>query len=655
MPAESQPIWTPSAKRIANANLSQFIKAVRLEYKIKVERYSDLYQWSIDTPEQFWPAIWDFTAIKASQRWDRVINDEAMPRTKWFEGARLNFSENLLRQCHGPRQHKAALIFHGEDKNRCELTYRELYSAVANLAAAMREQGVDSGDRIAGFIPNRPEAVVAMLAATSLGAIWSSCSPDFGVDGAIERFEQIKPKLLFCCDGYWFKGRQHDSLVRVAEISQHISSITQVIVIPYLNQQPNLVALPNAINYHQFVKTGCEEIDFVQLPFDHPLYILYSSGTTGKPKCIVHSAGGTLIQHLKELVLHTDLKADDSIFYFTTCGWMMWNWLVSSLATGATLILYDGSPFHPSPEILFDIAEKEGMTIFGASAKYFSALEKEGVKPSALYPLEKLRTILSTGSPLAPESYDYIYREINADLQLSSISGGTDIVSCFALGNPLLPVYRGELQCRGLGMKVEIFDESGKAVNNQKGELVCTAPAPPMPLFFWGDDGNRKYHAAYFERFENTWAHGDYAEITAHDGIIIYGRSDALLNPGGVRIGTAEIYRQVEKQPEIIESIAVGQHWDDDIRIILFVKLQKGCKLNDALITQLKTRIRQNTTPRHVPDKIIAVDDIPRTRSGKIVELAVRHIIHNEAVLNISAIANPEALNCFKGLPELQR
>ncbi len=404
MPNEQQPIWIPSAKRIANANLSQFIKAVRLECKIEVERYSDLYQWSIDAPEQFWPAVWDFTTIKASQRWHRVINDDAMPGTKWFEGARLNFAENLLRQCHGARQHKAALIFHGEDKSRCELTYRELYSAVANLAAAMHEQGVGCGDRIVGFMPNRPEAVIAMLATTSLGAIWSSCSPDFGVDGAIERFEQIEPKLLFCCDGYWFKGKQHDSLARVAEISQHIASITQVIVIPYLNQQPDLSVLPNAIDYHTLVKIDGEEINFVQLPFDHPLYILYSSGTTGKPKCIVHSAGGTLIQHLKELVLHTDLKSEDVIFYFTTCGWMMWNWLVSSLATGATLILYDGSPFHPSPEILFDIAEKEGMTIFGASAKYFSALEKEGVKPSEIYPLEKLRTILSTGSPLAPES-----------------------------------------------------------------------------------------------------------------------------------------------------------------------------------------------------------------------------------------------------------
>ena len=654
MSIDTQPVWTPSAQRIATANLTHFIKTVRDQYGIAIDDYAALYQWSIDTPEEFWPAVWDFTEIKASQQWDTVLSDgDKIPGVKWFDGSRLNFAENLLRHSRSELRDKPALVFYDEDKNRCELSYAELYSAVADVAAAMRDHGIAVDDRVAGFIPNRPEAVVAMLATTSLGAVWSSCSPDFGIEGAVERFEQIEPKLLFCCDGYWFKGKPHDSLARAAQISQHITTIEQVIVIPYLNQQPDLTALPNAIDYQAFVKKDSGDIDFVQLPFDHPLYILYSSGTTGKPKCIVHSAGGTLIQHLKELVLHTDLKPDDVIFYFTTCGWMMWNWQVSALATGATLLLYDGSPFYPSPDTLFDMAEKEGMTIFGASAKYFSALEKEAVKPKSSHRLNKLRTILSTGSPLAPESYDFIYREINSDLQLSSISGGTDIVSCFALGNPLLPVYRGELQCRGLGMKVEVFDESGKAIKNQKGELVCTAPAPPMPLCFWGDDNNTKYHAAYFERFANVWTHGDYAELTEHDGLIIYGRSDALLNPGGVRIGTAEIYRQVEKQPEIAESIAVGQHWNDDVRIILFVKLQPRYQLDETLIKQLKNRIRQNTTPRHVPSKIIAVDDIPRTRSGKIVELAVRNIIHNDPVINLSAIANPEALDCFKGLPEL--
>ncbi len=658
MPSDTQPIWTPSAQRIAAANLTHFIQAVRDEYGIDVDDYAALYQWSIDAPEQFWPAVWRFTAIKASRQWDSVLSDaDKMPGATWFKGAQLNFAENLLRHCNGELRDKPALIFHGEDKNRCELSYGELYIAVAKVVAAMRATGIGVGDRVAGFIPNRPEAVVAMLAAASIGAIWSSCSPDFGIEGALERFGQIEPKLLFCCDGYWFKGRQHDSLTRVAQITQHITTIQQIVVIPYLNQQPDLTPLASAVHYHDFMdttKVDSDIIDFAQLPFDHPLYILYSSGTTGKPKCIVHGAGGTLLQHLKELALHTDLKVADVIFYFTTCGWMMWNWQVSALATGATLLLYDGSPFHPSPNILFEIAEQEGITIFGASAKYFSALEKEGIKPKHNHRLDTLRTILSTGSPLAPESYDYIYREIDADLQLASISGGTDIISCFALGNPLLAVYRGELQCRGLGMKVEVFDDNGHTLHNQKGELVCTAPAPSMPIYFWGDDDNRQYHAAYFDRYPDVWAHGDYAELTDHNGLIIYGRSDALLNPGGVRIGTAEIYRQVEKQPEIAESIAVGQRWQGDVRIILFVKLQAGFTLDEALITQIKQRIRDNTTPRHVPDKVIAVDDIPRTRSGKIVELAVRNVIHNEAVTNLSAIANPEALDYFKRLPELK-
>jgi len=657
MPIDTQPIWKPSAQRIAAANLTHFIQAVRDEYGIDVDDYAALYQWSVDTPEQFWPAVWRFTHIKASRPWDSVLCDaNKMPGAKWFAGAQLNFAENLLRHGKGELRNKPALIFHGEDKQRCELSYGELYNSVAKVAAAMRNSGIGSGDRVAGFIANRPEAVVAMLATSSLGAIWSSCSPDFGIEGVVERFEQIEPKLLFCCDGYWFKGKQHDSLTRVAQMTQRITSIQQIVVIPYLNQHPDLTPIVNAVHYGDYMgatNSDSETIDFVPLPFDHPLYILYSSGTTGKPKCIVHGAGGTLLQHLKELVLHTDLKADDVLFYFTTCGWMMWNWQVSALATGATLLLYDGSPFHPSPDILFETAEREGITIFGASAKYFSALEKEDIKPKRNHRLDTLRTILSTGSPLAPESYDYIYREIKQDLQLSSISGGTDIVSCFALGNPLLPIYRGELQCRGLGMKVKVFDDAGHALHNQKGELVCTAPAPSMPLYFWGDTDNSKYHAAYFERFSNVWTHGDYAELTHHDGLIIHGRSDALLNPGGVRIGTAEIYRQVEQQPEIAESIAVGQRWNNDVRIILFVKLKTGVVLDGTLIAQLKQRIRDNTTPRHVPDKVIAVNDIPRTRSGKIVELAVRNVIHNEPVPNLSAIANPEALDCFKQLPEL--
>jgi len=654
MADDTQPIWSPSPQRIAASSLTQFIQMVRSEQGITVDDYAALYQWSIDSPEQFWPAVWNFCEVRSSQPWESVLSGAAkMPGAKWFEGARLNFAQNLLRHSQGALRNKAALIFYGEERVRCELNHGELYQAVANLAAGMRAAGVVAGDRVAGFIPNRPEAVVAMLAAASIGAIWSSCSPDFGIEGAVERFEQIEPRLLFCCDGYWFKGREHDSLERAAQIGQRITSIQQTIVIPYLNQQSDISALRGAVRYADFM-IEAQHLEFAQLPFDHPLYILYSSGTTGRPKCIVHGAGGTLLQHLKELTLHTDLKPSDVIFYFTTCGWMMWNWQVSALATGATLLLYDGSPFHPRPDFLFEMAAQEEVAIFGASAKYFSALEKEGVIPNHHHPLDRIRTILSTGSPLAPESYDYIYRAIGPDVQLSSISGGTDIVSCFALGNPLLPVYRGELQCRGLGMRVEVFDEDGHAVTEQKGELVCSAPAPSMPLCFWGDDDHHsKYRTAYYERFPGVWTHGDFAELTERGGLIIYGRSDALLNPGGVRIGTAEIYRQVEKLPEVVESIAIGQQWQDDVRIILFVKLQPACRLDEVLITQIKQRIRDNTTPRHVPSKVIAVDDIPRTRSGKIVELAVRNVIHNEPVVNIGAIANPAALDCFKQIPEL--
>ncbi len=645
------PIWTPSPERISQANLSRFIDYVRNNHSPKIKNYQQLYQWSIDKPEAFWPALWHFCDVKASQPWSTVLtNADKIPGAKWFTGARLNFAENLLRR----RDDKTAVVFWSEDQRKYRLTYQEIYQQVATLAAAMRAMGITIGDRVAGFMPNMPKTIIAMLATTSIGAIWSSCSPDFGVNGAVERFGQIEPKLLFTADGYFFKGKAHDSLSRVTEISQQLPSLEKIIVVPLLSDRPDISSLPNSVHYSGFVSSSTSnEIVFEQLPFDHPVYILYSSGTTGLPKCIVHGAGGTLLQHLKELVLHTDVKAEDRIFYFTTCGWMMWNWLVSSLATGATLLVYDGSPFHPHSEILFDFAEQEGMTIFGTSAKYLSALEKTGAKPGQSHKLDKLETMLTTGSPLLPESYDYVYRDIKRDLQLSSISGGTDIVSCFALGNPLLPVYRGELQCRGLGMKVAIYNEQGKSVRQQQGELVCEASTPSMPIYFWNDPDNKRYRAAYFERFANVWAHGDYAELTEHDGLIIYGRSDAVLNPGGVRIGTAEIYRQVEKLPEILESIAVGQDWHDDVRIILFVKLCEGVTLNQELIDRIKTSIRNNATPRHVPAKIIQVADIPRTISGKIVELAVRNIIHNRPITNIEALANREALDLFRNLAEL--
>ncbi len=646
---DNAPIWSPSPEQVANSNLWRFIGYVNQQHGLSLNDYPSLYQWSTEHPQQFWPAVWRFCNIKAANPWVSVLQDgNTMPGAKWFQGAKLNFAENLLSR----QDEQPALIFKNEDRLAYTLSYGKLYQKVAQLAGAMRNHGIQPGDRIAGFMPNIPETVIAMLATASIGAIWSSCSPDFGTNGAIERFGQITPRLLFCCDGYYFKGKGFDTLQRVGEIATQIPSLEKVILVPYLNDLPSYDQLPNATLFADFLSDE-QVIHFTQFPFDHPLYILYSSGTTGKPKCIVHSAGGTLIQHLKELVLHSDLKPEERIFYFTTCGWMMWNWLVSSLAVGATVMLYDGSPFHPTPEVLFDYAQQYEMNLFGTSAKYLSALEKSGAIPAQSHQLASLRMILSTGSPLLPESYDYVYQHIKPDIHLASISGGTDIVSCFALGNPIQPVYRGELQCRGLGMKVAIYDEQGKTLRNQPGELVCEAPTPSMPIYFWDDESGEHYRNAYFSRFPGVWAHGDFAELTQHDGLIIYGRSDAVLNPGGVRIGTAEIYRQVEKLPEVLESIAVGQDWQGDVRVILFLKLRDGIQLDDTLIQQIKKQIRDNTTPRHVPAKILQVTDIPRTISGKIVELAVRNVIHNRPVSNTEALANPEVLEQFKNRREL--
>jgi len=648
----NQPLWTPSPDKVEQANLTAFMRAVEKSRGLKFDRYRQLHEWSIEHPEDFWVEMWHFGGIVASREWDDVLVDgDRMPGARWFTGSRLNFAENLLRY----RDDHPAIVFRGENGSRRRLTYAELYDQVARTAKALRKMGIDRGDRVVGFLPNLPETIIAMLAATSVGAIWSSCSPDFGINGVMDRFGQIQPRVLFTADGYFYNGKSIDSLERVRGIVRQIPSIEQVVVVPYRDDQPDIGGVDRAALFADFLAPEAGgEIVFEQLPFDHPVYIMYSSGTTGMPKCIVHGAGGTLIQHLKELMLHTDLKRDDRIFYFTTCGWMMWNWLVSSLAVGATVLLYDGSPFHPDGNALFDLARDEGMTVFGTSAKYIASVEKAGLEPIRTHDLTPLRAMLSTGSPLAPESFEFVYRKIKEDLCLSSISGGTDIISCFALGNPIGPVHRGELQTRGLGMRVEVFDDGGRPVRGEKGELVCTAPFPSMPVHFWNDPDGEKYHDAYFDVYPNIWRHGDYVELTERQGMIIYGRSDAVLNPGGVRIGTAEIYRQVEALPEVVESLVVGQDWDNDVRVILFVKLRDGVALDDALVDRIRKHIRANCTPRHVPARIVPVTDIPRTISGKIVELAVRNVIHGRPVRNVDALANPDALEQYRDRPELQ-
>jgi len=582
-----------------------------------------------------------------------IENAGAMPGARFFPSARLNFAENLLRY----RDGQPALVFRNERGARSELSYEELNDEVARIAAGLQDAGVVAGDRVAAFMPNIPETVIAMLAAASLGAIWSSCSPDFGLSAVVDRFGQISPKVLFAADGYFYGGKTLYSLPLVADLAQRLPSLRALVLVSYASPKAALERIAGSaakVAHWQAFGSTCGALEFLEYPFDQPLYILYSSGTTGKPKCIVHGAGGTLLQHQKEHLLHTDVRREDRLFYFTTCGWMMWNWLVSALATGTTLVLYDGSPFHPDPGVLWRMAQEERLSIFGTSAKYLASLEKSGFVPARALELPALRTILSTGSPLLPEGFDFVYRDVKTDVQLSSISGGTDIVSCFALGCPTRPVYRGEIQCRGLGMRVEVFDGAGRSIRGERGELVCTAPFPSMPLGFWGDADGSRYRAAYFERFPGVWHHADYAELTAHDGLIIYGRSDAVLNPGGVRIGTAEIYTAVEGLAEIAEALAVGQDWQGDVRIVLFVRLQKDYALDAALDKKIRTTIRERTTPRHVPAKIIAVPDLPRTLSGKLTELAVRNVIHGRRVDNRDALANPEALEHFRDLAELR-
>jgi acetoacetyl-CoA synthetase len=627
------------------------MEQVREREGIAARDYRELYDWSIAQPEAFWRAVWSFTDVIGDTGDEVLRHRDRMPGAQWFPEARLNFAENCLRR----RDSAVALVFWGEDRARRSLTYADLYGEVSRVAQALRSAGVAPGDRVAGYLPNMPDAIVAMLAATSIGAIWSSCSPDFGLQGVLDRFGQIEPKVLFAADGYYYAGKTIDVVPRIREIASMLPTLEHVVVVPYTRAMPALADIPRAKTLDELVAGfSPAEIEFERLPFEHPLYIMYSSGTTGVPKCIVHGAGGTLLQHLKEHRLHVDLKPGDRVLYFTTCGWMMWNWLASALASEAALILYDGSPFALDGRVLWDYAEKERVDVFGTSAKYIDACAKLGLEPAKTHDLSSVRSMLSTGSPLAPEGFDYVYGRVKADVQLASISGGTDIMSCFALGNPLAPVWRGELQCRGLGMAVQVYDEDGHSVRQVKGELVCTAPFPSMPVGFWNDPDGAKYRAAYFERFPGVWWHGDYVELTEHDGLVIYGRSDAVLNPGGVRIGTAEIYRQVERLDEVLESLAIGQEWESDVRVVLFVRLREGLVLDEALTEQIRRQIRENTTPRHVPARIVQVADIPRTKSGKIVELAVRNLVHRRPVKNIEALANPEALEYFRERPELQ-
>ncbi|MCP4007613.1 MAG: acetoacetate--CoA ligase [bacterium] len=651
-----EPLWSPSAERVESSQLTAFRRLMEAETGLELRDYAALQGWSVRDTPAFWEALWRFGEVIGERgSGPTLVDAERMPGARFFPDAHLSFAENLLRRSDDAQ----ALVFQGEHGARSSLSYADLRTSVAALAASLRELGVVRGDRIGAYLPNIPESLIAMLAATSLGAIWSSCSPDFGVRGVIDRFGQIEPKILFAVDGYFYNGRKHDLGERVVEIADALPSLESIVRVSFADTPEKSRAglgRPGrgAHDFSELSSRSDAPLDFERVPFHHPLYILYSSGTTGQPKCIVHGTGGTLLQHIKEHRLQCDLGRDDRLFYFTTCGWMMWNWLVGALASESSLVLYDGSPFHPGPEVLWDLADRERVDVFGTSAKYIDAVAKSGLKPIESHDLSSVRAILSTGSPLAPESFDFVYRSIKNDVWLSSISGGTDIAGCFVAGDPTGPVWRGEVQALALGMDIAVFDDEGNSLTQEKGELVCKKPFPSMPVGFWNDPGDERYRASYFQRYPDVWCHGDWVEITEHGGMIIYGRSDAVLNPGGVRIGTAEIYRPVEQLDQVIEGLVIGQSWQSDVRVVLFVKLREGLELDDDLRDEIRAAVRAHATPRHVPAVIAQVSDIPRTKSGKIVELAVRDVVHGRPVKNIDALANPETLLEFENRSELR-